>query len=395
MKIAHASLLMGHYPGIARMRESEARAGARLDGHVWTTWVASPHAAYATGAVRHVPVGRPGAGGTTPSDGRLAFFAARALSLNFSRERLAFAGLVNTLTRDNDVVLVRYLPADLLAWGALRRRERIVFVHHSRAVRELVGQSRLGALVERLTGPLQARGTAATCGVTPEIAAAEGRRLLPGAPRLFFPNALDLDGAPAPVDARGGPLKLVMLSSDYRSWQGLDRLLDALEAYPGGEDFELHLAGRMRPELRRRAAAQGRVRLHGELDAAGVLGLLAGADLGLGTFAADRKGLEQTVSIKVRECLAAGVPVAGGCEDPAFPPGFAGYTRLAPGWRWAELLDLARRARGESRARVRDEAAPWISCQAVLTRLARELQSILAGRGASGGGAPSAPGEVS
>lgn len=374
MRIAHVSLCMDFYPGIARMRGEEARAAAGLAGGTWHTWVVSPHEGYARDGVRVQPLAGSRGAGADPSSGGLRFFLARALTLNHAGPRLRFVRFLNELAGRYDLLLVRYNPADLVSWAALRHREKIVFVHHSKAVPELAAQSALGALAERLTGPLQMRGTPAVCGVTPEIAEHEAARV-GEKPWLVLPNGVHADpAAPLPDERRGAP-KIVMISSDFRSWQGLDLALDRIRR-EGSQGCELHLAGRMTDELRHRAEGTPGVHLHGLLDDAGVAALLAGADLSLGSLAVFRKGLRQVSALKTRTSLAHGVPVAGGCEDAVFPADFPHYRDLGADWAWADVARLAREARSVPRREVFEAAAPCIDSGRIMAGFVDEVRAL-------------------
>jgi hypothetical protein len=44
--------------------------------------------------------------------------------------------------------------------------------------------------------------------------------------------------------------------------------------------------------------------------------ILEHCDFGLGTFGLDRKGMGDSCSLKVRDCLACGLPTVLGCNDP-------------------------------------------------------------------------------
>lgn len=375
MRIAHVSLSMEYYPGIARMRGEESLAAAGVRGVDWDVWVASPDDRYERDNVRFHRLPSPKREGGDPSSGRLRFFLDRALSLNQSAARIRFVRFLNRLADDYDLLLVRYNPADILSWAWLRHREKILFLHHSKAVEELAGQSMLGAWVERMTGPLQSGGCRAVCGVTPEIAGHEASRMGGGRQALVFPNGVYAARRIPLADEREGALKMVMVSSDFRFWQGLDTVLDRLED-EGNLGCELHLAGRMNEVLERRARSLDGVHVHGLLDDGGVEGLLARADAGLSSMAVYRKGLAQASPLKTRSCLLRGVPVAGVFEDPSFPEAFPHYLELGRDWRWEEIVRFARESREMPRDTVFEEARPYIDYQAIIEHFAREAASL-------------------
>src|SRR5207249_2857500 len=67
--------------------------------------------------------------------------------------------------------------------------------------------------------------------------------------------------------------------------------------------------------------APANVHVHGVLDRAQLHRLLAQVDVGVGTLALHRKGLEEASALKVREYLALGLPVVLGNADTDFPDG--------------------------------------------------------------------------
>ncbi len=58
-----------------------------------------------------------------------------------------------------------------------------------------------------------------------------------------------------------------------------------------------------------RGSSPANIEWHGPLGRAEALGILANADVGVGPLAMHRKALSEASSLKVRECLAVGLPV--------------------------------------------------------------------------------------
>lgn len=63
------------------------------------------------------------------------------------------------------------------------------------------------------------------------------------------------------------------------------------------------------------AAVPPNIHLHGFLDRSAYLSILARADVGIGTLALHRKGMEEASPLKVREYLACGIPILLAYED--------------------------------------------------------------------------------
>ena len=122
-------------------------------------------------------------------------------------------------------------------------------------------------------------------------------------------NGIDLDAypeLPAPTD---GPRRLAFVGHAGQRWHGVDKVLTLARLRSA---WRFDIVG-MRDEG---VDAPPNVRWHGSLDRPAVLGVLAQADVGIGTLALHRDALDEACPLKVREYLAVGLPVIYGYSDP-------------------------------------------------------------------------------
>ena len=163
--------------------------------------------------------------------------------------------------------------------------------------------------------------------VTHELA---GRFAGIGKPTVVIGNAVDLAGhrslSPAPLD---GPVRLAFMGSPATPWHGLDRLGELGRAFP---KWQFDIIGctqadwwQVNPADRRPPA---NLHFHGHLGRADYEPILATATAAIGTMGLYRKSMEEACPLKVRECLALGLPVIGACLDTDIPADAAYYLRL-------------------------------------------------------------------
>ncbi len=150
---------------------------------------------------------------------------------------------------------------------------------------------------------------------------------LHGVPAMNIVNGVDVERlplhSPRPDTAQIGLLALASMSH----WQGYDRLIDALARYPGGADVIIHMVGcegdgslaawkRMAQER----GLEGRVVFHGELYGEALDRVAAQCDVGVGGLGLYRKGQLCSMTLKLREYMARGLPFVYAVDDPSVPP---------------------------------------------------------------------------
>jgi hypothetical protein len=120
-----------------------------------------------------------------------------------------------------------------------------------------------------------------------------------------------------PFDGRR--LRLIFVAARFRSWHGLDRLLDGLDRYRGDVEIELRLVGAVPAlDLRRiseLASSNVRIQLLGTLTGAELDSQFAGANLAVSSLALERNGLSEGCVLKTREYVARGIPFVYGYRD--------------------------------------------------------------------------------
>lgn len=128
---------------------------------------------------------------------------------------------------------------------------------------------------------------------------------------LVLPNGIDLD-AVEPLPAPNNPLpRAAFVGVPGLPWNGEDKLLAFLQGSP---DIHLDMIGFNRSDVPEGVDCRN-VTFYGMVENSKVRGLLANADVTIGTLALHRKDLEENSALKVREALALGIPTILGYYD--------------------------------------------------------------------------------
>lgn len=377
MKIAHISLFVDYYSGLARTCEIESLAASELKNIIWDVYVLSQNERYARGNIIWIPLYYPFYKfftNRTETGNLFLYYLVRVISFNHIIMRIKFNLFVNRLTKRYDFVLVRYNSADFFAWLFLRRKERIIFMHHSKHAEELKLRSYFAHWIEKLTGPFQMRKTYAVCAVTPEIAEFETERCKIKKRYLVFPNGVFPLQEDRLKDNRGGKIKIVMSASEYFVWHGLDEVMEKMRDYQGDMQYEFHLIGRLNDVQSKEVKDNENIHYHGELDHSKLIEIYSYCDIGLSSIRVDRKKLRQTSTLKVRDYFSYGLPVVVGNQEPAFPKDFNFLYSLRKEWKWEDLLEFATKARIWSRQEVFQAAKPYIDYKEIILRFVSELK---------------------
>lgn len=151
--------------------------------------------------------------------------------------------------------------------------------------------------------------------VTKEILQSGGYQDI-GKPTCYIPNSIPIDEDHETLNYSGGinsiP-RLVFIFSGLRPWHGLDNFIELAENSIGELNFDL-ITG---------FDAQGiefplNVKLYSFLEKDQFLKIFRSAVVGIGTAALYEKNMNEACAIKVREYLAAGLPVIIPYKDTAF-----------------------------------------------------------------------------
>jgi glycosyltransferase involved in cell wall biosynthesis len=139
--------------------------------------------------------------------------------------------------------------------------------------------------------------------------------------RTVIPNGIDLERWAVTAPPTNERPRLVLVAGSAGTWQGVDKAVRLAAALP---DVDVQIVGRDGPEGVPRSGGEGRgrpanVAYLGTLEGDAYRAALAGADAGLGPLALHRKGMDAACPLKVREYLAAGLPVVAAYSDDDLP----------------------------------------------------------------------------
>jgi hypothetical protein len=135
-----------------------------------------------------------------------------------------------------------------------------------------------------------------------------------GFQRLVLPNGIDLAAAPEVPSTSGGEPRLVLLGHPHSPWHGADKLVALARRHP---TWSIDVIGPVAADLGP-APPPSNITIYPQLPTERYLPLLAQADVGIGTLAMHRIGVDENPALKVREYLALGLAVIIGCRDPDF-----------------------------------------------------------------------------
>jgi glycosyltransferase involved in cell wall biosynthesis len=208
-----------------------------------------------------------------------------------------------------DLVYLRYDLFIPPPTGLLRRFPVVVEIN-SDDLNEFQPRGRLVTVYNRLQRrPILGRAAGASF-VTHELAASPSFGQLRGKRRVIS-NGVELpEEVPEPGPANERPRLVLLGATGY--WHGVDKLVRLAAETP---EIEVDIAGAASGPP---ATLPPNVRWHGHLGEHEYRSLLARADVGVGTLALHRAGMNEASTLKVRTYLAHGLPVILGHEDTDF-----------------------------------------------------------------------------
>jgi hypothetical protein len=160
---------------------------------------------------------------------------------------------------------------------------------------------RLRAVYNSRTRDIMLRRARGLIFVTSELSLRPSFRDLQGG-HWVVTNGIRLEAYPTFPAPAGEHPRLVFIATTGAPWHGVDKLVTLAAIH---SDWRFDVIGT-------REYAQPspmNVVWHGPLERVDALGVLAHADVGIGTLALHRKGLNEACALKVREYLAVGLPV--------------------------------------------------------------------------------------
>jgi len=158
---------------------------------------------------------------------------------------------------------------------------------------------------------------------------------LNGIPAMNIVNGVDADRLPLHQPRDTEDIALLALASMSR-WQGYDRLIESLATYQGDADVVIHMVGGegdgSLAEWKKLAQERGveeRVIFHGEMFGEKLNALIENCDAGVGGLGLYRKKQFQSMTLKLREYMARGLPFVYAVDDPSVPDDDRFCMRLA------------------------------------------------------------------
>lgn len=303
----------------------------------------------------------------------------------FLRRRAYFSKSIVQFKKKCDIILVRYSTADPYLVNSINKLHPCLTVHHTKEYYEIKSdssllRSKVCAFVEDFYGSKVLKKIDGIIGVTEEILNYERARAGSPVPGFVLPNGISLSEVPLACDRRGkDAVRIAFVASSFAPWHGLDKVLSVLQDL--SEPVVMHVVGAVPEKERNLIARHPRLRsqvlLHGLLDRNALASVLEECDCSLSSFALERKNMREAATLKVRESLAAGIPVLSGHRDAAFPEEFPFYKKIDV-QTLPEALETVKKWREVPRERIRSLAAPFIDKKEILRGAYRTLLELFA-----------------
>lgn len=150
--------------------------------------------------------------------------------------------------------------------------------------------------------------------------------MLGGRPAMNIVNGVNVDQFAEHRPCNGIKEIHMLALASMSNWQGYDRLIKALANYAGNETVYIHMVGdegdgslkawkRMSNEL----GVHDHMVFHGALHGNALDQIIATCDIGVGGLGLYRKAQFSSMTLKVREYMARGLPFVYAVEDPDVP----------------------------------------------------------------------------
>jgi glycosyltransferase involved in cell wall biosynthesis len=363
IRIVHLSVMRQLHKGIAVQLAIESQVAGELDGVKWETVVIHDGPAFSAHEIR------------TPKLFRFMFL------------RNIFGWIVAIrLSRQVDFLLFRHIPFDPFSSIFAPFIRNRVPIHHAKEIYELPNVSpgwrgQWAARLERYFGRFSARHALAVGAVTNEIAQFECRLHGVSRPIVIYANGIvDSQISVVADERKENTIEILFSCSTFSAWHGLDRLIEAVDKYEYSMDrrvLKIHLVGKILPEQEAAITqTQWRRKIfipHGTMDAQICKqSLMPKCHLGLASLAMDRQDLLEGSTLKVREMLAAGLPVYSTHIDASLNDDFPFYHRDVR-VSLHNLLNFADTMRTYNREEVSKASVALVSKKASIERVVRTL----------------------
>ena len=240
-------------------------------------------------------------------------------------------------SKSYDLVLFRHLTFDPFVFIFAPLINNRISIHHSKEVEELKlirkgWKGKCSSILEQYSGKFSLKRVLCIASVTNEISTYENIRIGLIKKTLVYPNGIDVDLIIEVDDNRvDDVVNIVFMCSYFTNWHGLDVLLNNLNNLNNInslKEFNIHLIGNLSEQQIndiKNNQYSSNIKCHGELDSIEYSNILSQCDVGIGSLAMYRQGLEEGSTLKVREMLAMGIPVYSGHKDAALDDNFEYY----------------------------------------------------------------------
>lgn len=132
--------------------------------------------------------------------------------------------------------------------------------------------------------------------------------------RVVIPNGIDLASFPVHEAPKNARPCLVFIGTPGLAWHGIDKIIQMASLF---DEWDFKIIGmdavaEMHPP---------NMQFYGYLKKDEYEKIMEGADVAIGSMALHRKGMHEACPLKVRECLAFGIPMIIAFQDSDFIPG--------------------------------------------------------------------------
>jgi glycosyltransferase involved in cell wall biosynthesis len=210
--------------------------------------------------------------------------------------------------------------------GLFLSGKKIVIEHNTIEIMELnKKKNKREYFIEKYSGFIFRQLSHGIVGVTDQILKYELSRAITKKPGLVLANSINTSIYPS-FKTQFTYSKKMAFVGHFNYWHGLDRMVDLLND-PLIKEFKLLVVGELAKTIGKygdqghleRLIADRRIVFTGPLFGKELENTLKECDIGIGSLASFRKGLEEACPLKVRLYLALGLPVMIGYDDPDLP----------------------------------------------------------------------------
>lgn len=280
--------------------------------------------------------------------------------------------------KDVDVILIRYSVHDIFQLIFLLVSNKPIFlVHHTLEEPELYMNKnvigRIRYFAEKIIGKFCIKYCYGIIGVTNEIIRYEiDRGGIPNKLAYIFPNGVNVNNSLKNIEEpSSGIKKILFVASEFSEWHGLDLIF--LDMKDNEDNFELHLVGKLLPVDYDYAVQDSRVILHGVKNREFIEKLSNECHIALGSFALERKNMNEACTLKVREYLSLGLPVYSGHKD-VFPVDFKFYVMGNPSIK--DIINFSNQCSIYTRNDIINDSKNYIDKACIVKKLFNQMNLI-------------------